>query len=1154
MKWSSPSTSAILLLLQLLVTESLCASLGSNRKLDFFGASDGLSHGLITSLAQDNSGYIWVGTQNGVNRFDGYEFESYFSEPDDPASLTHSFVWSIYSDSLGNIWIGTRNGLNLYLKESNSFEQYLMDREVRVIHELDSSHFLIGTTSGLVRWSKETGVSPVLNDKITSTVRCIVDDGDGRMWVCTEDEGLLAVQVLDGEFKVAAQALGVLNDSHIRALGVDKSGNLWVGTYDNGLYFVANDLTQIIPIDNEARSAAYKRIRSLMVASNGDVFVGSDSGLRRICSETRAVLEEFEGLESTSVNRLAEDRGGTLWLGTFGGIVHTRLENLHFKWIRPRDRGHTFMSFFEPIPGTLISGTSKGFVIWTDNFANESLVTSADIGLVDSRISSVVGYKDEIWFGTMAHGLYRSTSVHGPLGTVYRSVEGDDTSLSSNSVSALHVDSEGALWVATYGGGVNRYLGDGKFRRFPDDTNPEGVFSSLLVLAIESDDEGNLWLATDGGGVIRLDKATGNTTVFRSDSSKAAIASDFNTSLEVTSEGVWVGSINHGLSFIDSRNGKVERVLDAELGRVPILGIVKDRHGDLWISNPNGIARYSISSGGFHQFDSSHGVQPFGLAGNVEAVLDGGKIVFGGINGVTVFSPSGVSLNGNLPPVSITNVRLDGEMVQLAASGSQLSLPYWKRSLVVQFAALDYFEAKKNLYKYKLEGFDPDWIDNGTDRDATYTNLGPGEYTFRVIGSNNDGVWNTEGASLPITVQPAPWATWWAYALYFLLIAALYYSYHRWNSLRAMRDSEKLFNQRLAMYLFSLNQTDECVFNADVQERIIFVNTPAVKVFDRHIGHLKSSPLFEVIFQSEDERSEARAKLDAEGRYKGEVRYEVDGCEKVLEVNLSKFDDPADDVSYVGVVRDVTAAVSERQAKEKELQRAALEIQERKEMLERDTSNSEAENLLLAEDIRVKDELLRNIHDRVNDNLLMLNSLLNIQASKIKDPLTLSLLDDSQQRVMALSLVHENILDGKGVRGVAMRSYLDALTSRLHRRFAPDGVNILLNLVVDDIVLDIEQAVPCGMIVNELVINSLVHAFADKKFGSGNLSILLEDMDLDGVLTVSDDGCGMPLDLSAGDSMGMEIVTILSLQLGGRLKRVGGPGTTFEIRFPITRR
>jgi two-component sensor histidine kinase len=135
-----------------------------------------------------------------------------------------------------------------------------------------------------------------------------------------------------------------------------------------------------------------------------------------------------------------------------------------------------------------------------------------------------------------------------------------------------------------------------------------------------------------------------------------------------------------------------------------------------------------------------------------------------------------------------------------------------------------------------------------------------------------------------------------------------------------------------------------------------------------------------------------------------------------------------------------------------------------------------------------------------------------------------------------------------------MRSYLDALTSRLHRRFAPDGVNILLNLVVDDIVLDIEQAVPCGMIVNELVINSLVHAFADKKFGSGNLSILLEDMDLDGVLTVSDDGCGMPLDLSAGDSMGMEIVTILSLQLGGRLKRVGGPGTTFEIRFPITRR
>ncbi len=1130
---------------------------GPNRNFEHITTQDGLSSGLVTAIAQDPAGFLWIGTQSGLNRYDGSGIHTYYARDQDPSSLSHNAIWSLAIDSQNRMWVGSRGGLDLYLPVNNSFLQTDVRAEVRAILEIEIGLLWLGTSDGLFQYDEKSNTLSVIPELNGLTVRCLVRDSLDRIWICTQENGLFYASKVELETTVERIPPKTLSASYIRGVAVDSDNGLWIGTYDTGLVHLDRDLQRSdLPI-NTGQSLSAKRVRSVLMSESGSLLVGSDAGIRVISPEGKTEVGHFRIAQSAAkfVNNSAltlfEDSGKNLWIGTFDGLARTTASKLPFEWIRTPEPSNNLITIYKNQAGGLYGGHFLGLLSWNENLVPNKKFPKPK-WLPGPRVSSFAEQGGYLWVGSMANGLVRR-NLRTEETLYFRNEPDDFSSLSSDRITKILVDEENQLWVSTYGGGVNLLLSDGSFRRFPDDTNPAGHFSSMLCLDIEMDASGNLWIATDGGGLIVMDSVTGDTRTYRHGSTQ--LVSDFLTDVELGEKGAWIGSVDNGLSFVRFDSPSVTNPHFGQFQGRPVYSLLEVDSQNLWFSAQNSIYRLGIVSGELERYDASHGIQPGELNANVSTILEDGRVVFGGSGGITVFDPSLVEKNKNIPRLIIEGVDLDNSgYMSTAGKEGGVQVDYLNRSIKIQFAALDYRAPEKNRYKYKLEGFDSDWVDNGTDRDATYTNLEPGEYIFRVIGSNNDGVWNTEGASLPITVQPAPWVTWWAYALYALIGVVCYYTYHRWNFRRVNRDSERVFNERLAMYLFSLNHTDECVFNADIEERIIFVNTPAVQVFDKHIGHLQASNFFELIFKSEEEGVEARTRLSAEGRYKGEVEYETDAGDKVLEVNLSKFDDPSERVSYIGVVRDVTASTKDRQVKEGLLQRAALEMQERKKQLERDAKLAEAEIISLKQASDEKAGLLRDIHDRVNENLLMLNSLLNIQASKIKDSLTLGLLDDSQQRVMALSLVHENILGGEDVRGVAMQSYLDALTSRLHRRFAPEGLNILLNLVVDDIALDIEQAVPCGMIINELVINSLVHGFAEKKFGSGNLSILLEDMGRDCALTVSDDGCGMPMDLSVEGSMGLEIVTILSLQLGGNMKRVGGPGTTFEIRFPLMRK
>ena len=1134
-------------------------------RFDHLTSQEGLSMGLVTALAQDGEGFIWVGTQNGLNRFDGYSVRTYFHERADDSSLSHSFVWALHRDQANRFWVGTRDGLNKYDPNNDGFSRYMSGIEVKSISSRRAGGLWIGTTKGMFIITDDEP-KKILPAHVKGVIRSIYEDSYGRVWVCSEGNGLryLLPDLNTDSYTLHKTPFDVLSAAHIRSIVEDDSRNLWVGTYDEGLVYLRGDLGSSHKVISEKQGALSMRVRALLFTSSGNLMVGSDAGVEVFDPRAAEVTSHFTstgdagGIVDRSVNKLFEDEGGVIWIGTFNGVSRTSLRPQAFKWYASEAKNESLLTLHQSRDGSLLAGTFSGVYKWANDFSSYEHFSASSLGFVDPRVSAFEEFDGHLWIGTMTDGLHRVKSLGDKDFTKYRHNPNDVSSLSSNAVTDVLVDQDGQLWVATYGGGLNLYLANGKFRRFPDLDNPEGRFSSEFCLSIADDRRGNLWIATDGGGVVVLNKKTGDTKAFRAGLDAATLVSDYLMSATYTDAGMWLASVDNGVSLFDFARNTFSRPGYKKLSGQPVNSILEYKGGVYWLNTINSVVSLNIATGSLQSFNLSHGVQPSDFNSNVAAKLRSSEFVFGGNGGLTAFNPASVHRNSHEPKMVITKLEIDNQehTVGRRLSESILNIGPMSKSIGFQFSALDFMNPSANHYKYKLSGFDQDWIDNGTDRDVTYTNLDPGNYTFHVIGSNNDGVWNEKGLSVPIVVQPPPWATWWAYTLYVLTAAMLSYLFYWWSARRKEIEAEARFNRRMELYVHSLDETSECVMNANHDGSVLFANTTSESVLDRSAGELIGYPLFDIIFQDEESRQTALSTLQDTGKYQTELSYTSDFMDKVLEVSISTVPDSLDEVAYVGVVRDVTARSYAREQQSADLKLLQQTVEEKRRELEETIAQATQVERRLRESNEEKALLLEGFHDRANDNLQMLLSLLSIQSSKVKDEHVLRLLEDSQQRVRAISLVHEHIHDASNLRGVDMQSYLDSLTSGLFRRLSPDGVNVHFEKLVENIVLDIEQAVPCGLIINELLVNALEHGFAEKKFGSGKVTLRLETLAHDCVVVVSDDGRGLPTNFSIDGtgSMGMEIVSVLVTQLGGGFRLIGGLGTTFEVRFHILSR
>jgi diguanylate cyclase (GGDEF)-like protein len=833
---------AMVAALLLIVAQSATAGVAEdNVRFSRLSLDDGLSQSSVNCIAQDSQGMMWFGTQDGLNQFDGYSFNIFKHDPLDPGSLSHNFIWALHQARDGSLWIGTEGGgLERWNPIDDSFFHYRHDPAdqrtigndiVRSIAEDSEGLLWVGTELGISRLDPEDGSfthfrhdeerpDSLSNDK----VRSVFVDSRSNIWIGTEGGGLDQWDPDGGGFKHYRHDPALphsLGNDRVRSIHEDRRGFLWVGTYEGGLSRLDPDtglFTRYMNDPHNGASLSHDRVRALFLDSEGTLWVGTDQGLnRRLPTEDKFIVYRHNpadpfSLSNDRVLSLFQDRGGLLWVATQAGLNRwnpTLGSFTHYKQDGQADStlsSNLITALAQEESGSLWIGSYGGGVDLLDrekqSYTHYRHDPSDPHSLSDDRVMSLLrDSRGDIWVGTLEGGLNHMAEGSGKF-EVFRHDPDNARSLSTNGVTSIHEDRSGKIWVGTYRGGLHRFdPASGSFERFRHDPDDPGSLSHDRVMVVSSDSKGYIWVGTAGGGLNRLDPRTGKIHRFRHDpENPTSLSSDVIWTIHEARDGVlWIGTQSGGLNGWDpERRRALEPVFRVYTERdgLPnafIYGILEDGEGKLWLSSNKGIAKFDPKAETFVNYDSTHGLQSDEF--NFGAYHRGprGEMFFGGNNGFNLFHPSRIQQNPHIPPVVLTGIHKFNEKVVFDRpvwDVERIELGHRDDVVSFDFAALDFSAPRKNRYAYKLEGFDKNWIELGNMRRATYTNLDPGEYTFRVKGSNNDGQWNEEGASIRVKVLPPPWKTWWAYSLYAVAVLCVFAVYARAQARKLRRKEE----------------------------------------------------------------------------------------------------------------------------------------------------------------------------------------------------------------------------------------------------------------------------------------------------------------------------------------------------------------------------
>ncbi|MCP3962075.1 MAG: response regulator [bacterium] len=791
-------------------------------------------------MLQDRVGFMWMGTHDGLNRYDGNRFVVYHHDSKDPASLSHDFILDLVEDEAGDLWVGTEGGgLSQWRRESDSFVNYRHDPEdphslsgnwVRTILRDRTAILWVGTLeSGLNRFDPAAGVfERYRHDPADSTslsddrIRAVYEDRVGNLWVGTLG-GLSLFDRGSGTFvryRHDPADPHSLSDNRVRSILEDSSGNLWVGTFKglNRLNRATLTFDRYLNDSADPGSLSEDLVRALFEDTEGRLWVGTDEGLNvfQPQSETFARYLHRAGdptsLSTNQVMSIYQDRGGVLWVGTLAGgankwnpmtwsLAHYRRDPSNPSSLS----SNRVLAFSEDSEGTLWIGTlGGGLNAWDRDSGTFSQYwhDPDDPGsLGDDDVTSLVhDSAGRLWVGTVGAGLDRLDPGAGRF-RHYRHDPTQPGSLSNRGVMSLFEDRAGVLWVGTYGGGLNRFDHDTEtFEAFRQVESDPSSLSSNRVTVIAQSSDGALWVGTGGGGLDRFEPATGEFRHFRHDpENPRSLGNDAVNALHFDDQGVlWIGTQGGGLDRLvelDPVTGVAEFENFSKsrgLRNADVVGIHSDAEGELWLSTYAGLARFDPQAETFTSIDVSHGVQSEEFFFGAHYESPGGEMFFGGINGFNAFYPERVETNTHVPPVVLTSFLKLNQEVPLGPiyERNELSLGYRDYVVSFEFAALDYTAPEKNRYAYKLEGLTRDWIELGTVQRADFTNLDPGRYVLRIKGSNNDGLWNEEGIALAIDVVPPPWLSTWAYSLYALAGACLIFLFVRGQRQKAQRQED----------------------------------------------------------------------------------------------------------------------------------------------------------------------------------------------------------------------------------------------------------------------------------------------------------------------------------------------------------------------------
>ncbi|MEO6526480.1 MAG: two-component regulator propeller domain-containing protein [Gemmatimonadaceae bacterium] len=776
-------------------------------------SEQGLSGALVTAILQDSRGFMWFGTSTGLNRYDGYRMEVFRRQQGVPGSLPENTVNVIYEDHRGILWIGTGDGASRYDRATNSFTNYLFRepgevehfRRVLAFREDRRGTLWIGTAAGFFHFDREKGVRipfvlPGVRAGREVLVKAIYEDSRGHLLLGTEDDGMYDLDPASGSIRQLAPdrpGAGAFPSANVTGFMEDTKGRLWVSTYDQGLVRLDLRTGATTTHRHDPRNPSgptTDRLIAMVLDRKGWLWIATENGgLEHFNPESghfvhiRADPNNPLGVTSDSFYSLFIDATGTLWAGSFFGGVDV---------LRPASEAIQRYSTVINDSTSLAHNSVLGFahdsagMIWvaTDGGGLNRLdpvtgrvrryTTKTSNLNRDEVLGASVDRAGKIWVGTWEGGL----SEFDPRTERFTAYTSKNTNLLDDHLFSVHVDSKERIWAGTWKRGLALF--DPATKSFTEyHFGTPGTESQVWIIREMTD--GRLLLGTLRAGMLLFDPSTTKMIQYSAapTSPVRLQASDVRALLEELPGIVWIASAT-GLDRLDLNADTITHFTTHDgLPSDIISGLVLDKQGNLWLSSDQGIVRFDYRTKTSWKYTVEDGLQARDFTARAYLGGRNGELLFGGNNGFNLIRPELLERNTRKPRVVFTGFQLFNKPVVIGAPGSPLTeqisqakritLDHTQSVFTIEFAALDYTASAKNQYAYKLDGFDHAWTDAGTTRTATYTNLPAATYVFRVKASNNDGVWNDEGAAIEIVITPPAWATWWFRSLVGLIVLAL---------------------------------------------------------------------------------------------------------------------------------------------------------------------------------------------------------------------------------------------------------------------------------------------------------------------------------------------------------------------------------------------
>ncbi|MCW3090563.1 MAG: rcsC 4 [Ferruginibacter sp.] len=842
-------------------------------QFDHLGTDEGLSQSNVLCILQDSRGFMWFGTRDGLNKYDGYKFTLFKNDQFNTNSISNNFIEHIIEDKNGDLWIATLGGgVCRFNRNTELFTRYQHDPAntnsissdvVLAVLQDAQGKLWMGTETGLDRYDPATKTfvhftnDPTNKSRLSdSYIRFIYEDSHKNIWICTRYGGINLYNPQTNSFtrfQHNEKDTNTISGNNGFCVFEDSKLRLWIGTDGNGLELLDRKtgiFTHFIKSETNTNSIAANVIYAINEDAENNLWVGTENGGLSILNHSTGVFTNYkndeidwQSISNNSIYSIYRDTKNNMWLGSFSSgidlVNRDKTRFSHYKHMMQKNSlsDNHVLSIAEDTKKNIWIGTDGGGLNLFDpvqgnftHFRHEKNNEQSIAG--DYVLTTCEDSKGNIWIGTWGAGI----SVFNPSNNSFKQFKHDPANrfgLSDNNVWKIYEDHDNNIWVGTFGGGLELLNPDrNSFTHYQfHKDNPNGI-SSIYITCIFEDSNGVLWAGTDGGGLNRFNKESNTFTRFGLDKAKNSISNNtLNDITEDSDKNLWIAT-RVGLNRYNKKTNRFTVYTTADgLPDNVIFSILDDHKGNLWISTNRGISRYNILTNRFKNFGVSDGLQSNEFKPQAAARSSSGMMYFGGNNGFNQFVPEKILPYSFEPPLVITSLLVLNKEVAIGADKNDLSpltktisetesitLPYSNSVFSFEFASLNYTSSDKRQYAYMLENFDKDWNEIGKARTATYTNLNPGRYLFKVKGLNNDGNWSSRVKTIEVIIRPPFWLTWWFKLAAFAAITgtAVMFYFQRINTVRKQQVKlQQLVDEQTHLLLLSTHEEHKARKEAD---------------------------------------------------------------------------------------------------------------------------------------------------------------------------------------------------------------------------------------------------------------------------------------------------------------------------------------------------